>query len=224
MFVVSYFLVSVVCLLFWVAPIALMTVNAIKGFNDGGQKKQKQAISYISKYLENNCRNQKFLIFAKILAMKTRISILLLALSIMIVGMSSCAIQEVSVGTPRDVKLNNLSLSGISISGKIPIENPNNFGFNVKGVKLDVTINDIPIGCLNKKEKIHVNPKSKDAYQINYDASFKDVVKDPKALIGAFTKGGATLKLSGYVKVSKFIVSKKIKVDHQENLSRFKIF
>ncbi|MBR4585011.1 MAG: LEA type 2 family protein [Bacteroidales bacterium] len=156
--------------------------------------------------------------------MKTRISILVLVFSMALCGMTSCDIQKISVGTPKDVKLNNLSLSGISISGKIPIDNPNNFGFNVKGVKLNATVNDIPIGCINKKERIHINPKSKDAYQINYDASFKDVVKDPKALIGAFTKGGATLKLSGYVKVSKFLISKKIKVEHQENLSKFKFF
>ena len=37
-------------------------------------------------------------------------------------------------------------------------------------------------------------------------------------------KADRILKLSGYVKVSKFIVSKKIKVEHQENLSRFKFF
>lgn len=156
--------------------------------------------------------------------MKTRITILLLALSVAIVGMNSCAIQEVSVGTPKDVKVNNLSLSGISISGKIPIDNPNSFGFNIKGIKLNVSVNDIPIGCLNKRERIHINPKSNNAYQINYDASFKDIVKDPIALKNAFTKGSTTLKLSGYVKVSKFIVSKKIKVEHQENLSRFKFF
>lgn len=156
--------------------------------------------------------------------MKTRITILLLALSVAIVGMNSCAIQEVSVGTPKDVKVNTLSLSGISISGKIPVDNPNSFGFNIKGIKLDVSVNDIPIGCLNKRERIHINPKSNNAYQINYDASFKDIVKDPIALKNAFTKGSTTLKLSGYVKVSKFIVSKKIKVEHQENLSRFKFF
>lgn len=156
--------------------------------------------------------------------MKTRITILLLALSVAIIGMNSCAIQEVSVGTPKDVKVNNLSLSGISISGKIPVDNPNSFGFNIKGIKLDVSVNDIPIGCLNKRERIHINPKSNNAYQINYDASFKDIVKDPIALKNAFTKGSTTLKLSGYVKVSKFIVSKKIKVEHQENLSRFKFF
>lgn len=156
--------------------------------------------------------------------MKTRITILLLALSVAIVGMNSCAIQEVSVGTPKDIKVNNLSLSGISISGKIPVDNPNSFGFNIKGIKLDVSVNDIPIGCLNKRERIHINPKSNNAYQINYDASFKDIVKDPIALKNAFTKGSTTLKLSGYVKVSKFIMSKKIKVEHQENLSRFKFF
>ena len=156
--------------------------------------------------------------------MKTRISILLLVLSMIIVGMNSCSIQEVSVGTPRDMKVNNLSLSGISISGKIPIDNPNKFGFNVKGVKLNVTVNDIPIGCFNKKEKIHIKPKSNNAYSINYDVSFKDIVKDPITLTNAFAKGNVNLKLSGYVKVSKFIVSKKIKVDYQENLSRFKFF
>ncbi|MBO7651258.1 MAG: LEA type 2 family protein [Bacteroidales bacterium] len=156
--------------------------------------------------------------------MKTRFSILLIAFSIAVLGMNSCAIQELSVGTPRDIKLNSLSLSGISISGKIPIDNPNNFGFNVKGVKLDVSVNDINIGCLNKKERIHIKPRSNNAYQINYDTSFKDIVKDPIALTNAFTRGSATLKLSGYVKVSKFIVSKKIKVEHKENLSRFKFF
>ncbi|MBQ2574625.1 MAG: LEA type 2 family protein [Bacteroidales bacterium] len=156
--------------------------------------------------------------------MKTRITILLFAFSMAIIGMNSCNIQEVSVGTPKDVKVNNLSLSGISIGGKIPITNPNTFGFNVKGVKLNVSVNDIPIGCLNKKERIHISPKSNNAYQINYDASFKDIVKDPVALTNALTRGSATLKLSGYVKVSKFIVSKKIKVEHTENLSRFKFF
>ncbi len=156
--------------------------------------------------------------------MKTRITILLFAFSMAIIGMNSCNIQEVSVGTPRDVKVNNLSLSGISIGGKIPINNPNTFGFNVKGVKLNVSVNDIPIGCLNKKERIHISPKSNNAYQINYDALFKDIVKDPVALTNALTRGSATLKLSGYVKVSKFIVSKKIKVEHTENLSRFKFF
>lgn len=156
--------------------------------------------------------------------MKTRITILLFAFLMAIIGMNSCNIQEVSVGTPKDVKVNNLSLSGISIVGKIPINNPNTFGFNVKGVKLNVSVNDIPIGCLNKKERIHISPKSNNAYQINYDASFKDIVKDPVALTNALTRGSATLKLSGYVKVSKFIVSKKIKVEHTENLSRFKFF
>lgn len=156
--------------------------------------------------------------------MKTRITILLIAFSMVIFGMSSCAIQEVSVGTPKDIKLNSLNLSGISIGGKIPINNPNTFGFNVKGVKLDVMVNDIPVGCLNKKDRIHINPKSNDAYPINYDASFKDVVKDPIALTNALTKGSVTVKLSGYVKVSKFIVSKKIKVNHTENISRFKFF
>ncbi len=156
--------------------------------------------------------------------MKTRITILLLAFSIAIVGMNSCAIQEVSVGKPKDIKVNNISFSGISISGKIPINNPNKFGFNVNKIKLDISMNDIPIGCLNKKERIHIKPNSNNAYQINYDASFKDVVKDPIALTNALTKGSATVKLSGYVKVSKFIISKKVKVEHQENISKIKLF
>ena len=73
MFVVSYFLVSVVCLLFWVAPIALMAVNAIKGFNDGGSKKDNSKQYYILKHPET-VKPEIFFTFAKILAMKTRIS------------------------------------------------------------------------------------------------------------------------------------------------------
>lgn len=156
--------------------------------------------------------------------MKTRILMSMLALLMLVAAMSSCAIQEVNVGTPKDVKVQNLSLSGIRISGKIPIDNPNSFGFNVKGVKLDVSVNGIPVGCINKKEKIHINPKSNNAYSLNYDASFKDIVKDPVALKNALTKGSVSVKLSGYVKLSKFIVSKKIKVEHQENINKFKFF
>ena len=141
-----------------------------------------------------------------------------------VVGLGSCSIQEVSVGNPKDIKLNSLSFSGISISGKIPVNNPNQFGFNLSRVKLDVSVNGIPIGCINRKERIHISPRSNNSYPINYDASFKDIVKDPMALKDALTKGSATVKLSGYVKVSKFIVSKKIKVEHTENMSRFKFF
>ena len=222
MFLVSIFLVSGICLLLFVAPITLRSLTPLKALTMGAAKK---TIASSAVFLETrNLETRNFLPWQKFVTMKIRISILLLVLSIMIVGMSSCAIQEVSVGKPQDVKVNDLSFSGISISGKIPINNPNTFGFTVKGVKLDASVNDIPIGCINKKDRIHIKPKSNDAYQLNYDASFKDVVKDPKALIGAFTKGGATLKLSGYVKVSKFLISKKIKVDHQENLSKFKFF
>ena len=156
--------------------------------------------------------------------MRRRLSILLMIFSIIIIGMSSCSIQEISVGKPKDVKVDNLSFSGISLSGKIPIDNPNNFGFNVKRVKLDISVNGIPVGCLNKKEKIHVKPNSKNSYTINYDASFKEIVKDPVALKNALTKGSASIKLTGYVQVSKFIVSKKIKVEHTENISKFKFF
>lgn len=156
--------------------------------------------------------------------MKTRISILLIVSLVAIFGMSSCAIQELSVGTPKDVKINNLNLEGISLGCKIPINNPNTFGFNVKGVKLNVEVNDISIGCINKKDKIHIKPKSNDAYSINYDAAFKDIVKNPVTLVNAFSKGSVTIKLSGHVKVSKFIVSKKIKVEHTENISKFKFF
>ena len=138
--------------------------------------------------------------------------------------MASCSIQEISVGKPQNVKIENLSLSGIKISGKIPVNNTNNFGFNIKGAKLDISINGVPVGSINKKEKIHIKPKSNTAYPINYEASFKDIVKDPAALRNALTKGSGTVKLSGHVKVSKFIISKKIKVEHEEKIGKFKLF
>ncbi len=140
------------------------------------------------------------------------------------ISFSSCTLQEISVGKPQDVKVDNISLNGIKISGKIPVNNPNNLGFNINKAKLDIYLNGISIGSLNKHERIHIKPNSNDAYTINYEASFKEIVKDPLALKSAILQGSPTLKLSGYVKASKFIISKKIKVEHQENISKLKLF
>ena len=150
---------------------------------------------------------------------------LIFALSLALVMMlQSCSIQHVTVGKPKDGKIDNLSLSGIKFIGKIPINNPNNFGFNLKKAKLDVEVNGIYMGCINKKEKIHIKPNSNETYTLNYDASLKDAVKDPVALKNALLKGSPKVKVSGYVKVSKFIVSKKIDVNFEESLGKFKLF
>lgn len=141
-----------------------------------------------------------------------------------ILSMASCSIQEISVGKPKNVKVDNLNLSGIKISGEIPINNTNNFGFNIKGVKLDIAVNGLQVGSLNKKEKIHIKPNSNTAYPINYEASFKEIVKDPVALRNALSKGSGTIKLTGHVTASKFIISKKIKIEHEEKIGKFKLF
>ena len=157
--------------------------------------------------------------------MKTTTSLILsIIFAALTLCLNSCSIQDVSVGTPKDVKVNNLSLNGISIEGKIPIENPNNFGFNLSKINIEVYVNDINIGRINKREKIHIKPHSKNSYPLKYDATFKDIVKDPITLTNAFTKGSVTIKLSGYVTASKFLLSKKIKVEHKENISKFKFF
>ncbi len=155
--------------------------------------------------------------------MRIKLFIFAFTMSVILLA-TSCSVQELSVGKPKDVKIDNISLTGIKISGKIPIENPNNFGFNVNRVMLNISINDLSIGNLNKKEKIHIKPNSNEAYSINYEASFKDVLKDPAALKNAIMKGSGNVKFSGYVKVSKFLVSKKIKIEHTENISKFKFF
>jgi len=157
--------------------------------------------------------------------MRTKTSLILpIIFAALTLCINSCSIQDVSVGTPKDVKVNSLSLSGINIEGKIPIENPNKFGFNLSKINIDVYVNDIHIGCINKREKIHIKPQSKNSYPLKYDASFKDIVKDPIALTNAFSKGSVIIKLNGYVTASKFLLSKKIKVEHKENISKFKFF
>lgn len=156
--------------------------------------------------------------------MKIRTIILVIIAVMASMCLGSCSLQEISVGKPQDVKVDNISLREIKISGKIPVNNPNNFGFNINKAKLDIYLNGISVGSLNKHERIHIKPHSNDAYTINYEASFKDIVKDPMALKSALLQGSTTLKLSGYVKASKFIISKKIKVEHQENMSRLKLF
>lgn len=156
--------------------------------------------------------------------MKIRLFAILITLLSVCIMLNSCAIQEVTVDKPKDIKLDKLNFSEIKLSGQIPVNNPNNFGFNVKGVKLDITINGVKVGSLNKHEKIHIKPKSNNAYSINYEAKFKDIIKDPKTLTNAFMQGGAKLQLKGYVKVSKFIISKKIEVEHEQNLGKFKLF
>lgn len=149
-----------------------------------------------------------------------KIFAIIIALSMVL---CSCSFEELSIGKPKNVKCDKLSLQCLKISADIPIENPNNIGFTVNKVSIDLSIGDVKLGTLSKNDKVKIPANSNQTYRVEYEVNPADVVKEPLTLIKAITLGGE-LHMKGYVKASKMLISKKFDVDYTQKLNGLKIF
>jgi LEA14-like dessication related protein len=124
--------------------------------------------------------------------------------------------QDLVIGNPEGIKVEELTRKNIGLQIDLPVENPNNFGFTVKGVDLDVYINDTKLGTIKKTDKIKIKSNSNEVYPIGFSVKPSDILVGAWTLIADLSKNQTELKLKGYVKVSKMLISKKIAVDAKQ--------
>ncbi len=147
----------------------------------------------------------------------TRFILLIFSLTIL----SSCSVKDVEVGNIQSFNVLEINKEYIEIDITAPVKNENNFSFRISDVDLNVTFNGIDLGKINKIKPIRILKKSESIQHLVFKIRLEQVAKGGLLFISSLLANKAKLKVKGYVKTSKFIFSKRIKVDYNQTTPIF---
>ncbi|MGQ9846925.1 MAG: LEA type 2 family protein [Bacteroidales bacterium] len=132
--------------------------------------------------------------------------------------LTSCKINEVEVKRFESVKFNNIGENKVNLELMIPVVNPNKFGFTIADIRLDLAINGKEIGSVKKTTKLRIPAKSNQTYPVGIELNIDKAVGNISSLSASLLKNRIGIKAKGYIKARKFIFTKKIPVDQNENV------
>jgi LEA14-like dessication related protein len=137
-------------------------------------------------------------------------------LIIIFTSLNSCSYQDINIGNPTDLKVEELNMKNIKLIIMVPIDNPNNFAFKIKSVNIDLFINGRKVGKINKIDKVRIPKNSKEIYPVPFEIETSDGLMNILAIFNDLQKGRPKIALKGNVKVGKVLINKKIKVNHEQ--------
>lgn len=135
--------------------------------------------------------------------------------------LTSCKIQEVEIRKLEGIKFKNIGENKANLELMIPIKNPNKFGFTISDIHMDISLNGKEIGMAKKITTLRIPAKSDKTYPIGIEINIDKAVGNISSLTASLLKNKMGVKAKGYVKVRKFIFTKKFPVDQNENVKIF---
>jgi len=135
--------------------------------------------------------------------------------------LASCKINEVKVKKFESIKFKNIGENKANLELMIPVNNPNKFGFTISDIKLDLALNGKEIGKVTKTTKLRIPPRSNQSYPVGIEIEIDKALGNITSLTASLLKNKVGVKAKGYVKVRKFIFTKKIPIDQNEALKLF---
>lgn len=148
--------------------------------------------------------------------------IYLIVCLLLVLSTVSCKITEVNVGDVQNMQILEMDKNKMCFKLDLPIKNTNNFKFKITKVNLDVTLNNSDLGKVKRINKIKVPANSNQVHSFQFEASYKDLMKNPYSLLGGLLKNKADLKVNGFIKVKAFLfISKKIDINENNTTKLF---
>ena len=135
--------------------------------------------------------------------------------------LNSCTIKEVEIGKIEGINLKDLTKDHISLELMVPVKNNNNFSFSISGVNLDLSLNNVALGKVKKCTKLKIPANSSAVQPIDFDIKFIKLVDNPLSFLSSIIKNKVDFKASGYIKVRKFIFTKKFDVSENQDVKIF---
>jgi LEA14-like dessication related protein len=135
---------------------------------------------------------------------------------------TSCTIQEVEIGKVDGINLKDLTKDHISLELMVPIKNNNNFSFTISDVNLDLSLNNIALGKVKKCTRLKIPANSSAIQPFEFDIKFSKLVDNPMSLLASVIKNKVGFKATGYIKVRRFVFSKKFDVNENQAVKIFK--
>lgn len=146
------------------------------------------------------------------------IIVLMITLSMFLLA---CEVDDVEVGVPTDLKIEELNMKNIKLIVMVPIANPNSFSFNIRNADIDLFLNDRPMGKVSKIDRVRIPRKSNDIYPVLFEIETAKTVGNIMTVIRDLQVGRPRVALKGHISVGKLFISKKIDVNHQQTFDLY---
>ncbi|HOU98401.1 MAG TPA: LEA type 2 family protein [Bacteroidales bacterium] len=140
---------------------------------------------------------------------------------IITVVLTSCKINEVEVKKFESIKFKNIGENKANLELMIPVNNPNKFGFTISDIKLDLALNGKEVGKVKKTTKLRIPAHSNQSYPVGIEIEIDKALGNIASLTAGLLKNKMGVKAKGYVKVRKFIFTKKFPIDQNEAVKIF---
>ncbi len=129
--------------------------------------------------------------------------------------------QDILVSGVDDFHLNKMTSTGIDADIKLKIKNPNSVGFSIYPSAFNIMYGGINLGKAKMSKRVKINKNSEAAYSFNLNSNFKDL--NPLDLLQLLNgKSAGTVDVTGNLKVGKFLIRKKIPINHHQKVNMFK--
>lgn len=141
------------------------------------------------------------------------------ALTALILFGSSCKIQELDFNGVNDFSVGSMQSDDIEVTINVKLDNPNSFKIKVIKADLDLVIGGNPAGKAVMANKITIQKKKEDNYDIIISTSKDEIMSAVwKSAIPAATSGKVTVKVKGWIKGRVWGIGKKIDVEFKESV------
>ncbi len=136
---------------------------------------------------------------------------------------SGCSFKDIEMGNIEGIELLKVNKDGIDFNIMLPITNNNKYAFSIRKVNLIINSKSgSQIATITSKKNIRLDASSKKTYRFNFSLKFTSVKNVSLEVVKTFLKRSANLKITGHIKIGKFIFTKNIKVDEQRNYQLFR--
>lgn len=134
--------------------------------------------------------------------------------------LSACSFTDPELVYLENFKITQFSKEGVEFSVKAKVNNPNNYRVSLVSSKLDIFINDEPMGKATLKRKIHFRANSTESYTIELINKPENFAKlGVVSLVSLLGKQKMKITVKGDVKGRVRLVGKKFPVDFTEHVS-----
>ncbi len=141
---------------------------------------------------------------------------------LMLVLLSSCGFNPVTVTGVDGVKIHKVEDNIATLHLDLRIKNPNTAAIKIKEIDLLVTYGDVQLGRVFNETGFKLKPDSHASYIVPVQIDTENLKKKSGSLLKSFFTKGITVNIDGHIKAGTFIVTKKIDIHQKANLDLLK--
>lgn len=144
---------------------------------------------------------------------------LIFLLFVLLLTNSGCKIQEVGITDLHGIRINRLSAKQIGVDVLVQINNPNNFGFRITRIDLDVSLNGKYLGKISQAGKTFIPECSDDVHSFQLTVEMESWISGLTSFINMLGKRTASLEMEGSFRVRSSVAGKTIRVKEKAEVS-----